>query len=120
MTIRKIKKLAEASYTDNHIDKKAINKISLILKGKELKFYVKALKNFNKRNTVEFYVPSKKMVTDDMIKSISNFFKNKIVNLIEEPSLIAGARIIDNDMIYELNLKDSLENLIDHIQKSYD
>ena len=33
---------------------------------------------------------------------------------------MAGLRIVDNDMIYELNLKDSMENMVDYLQKTYD
>jgi F0F1-type ATP synthase delta subunit len=51
---------------------------------------------------------------------LKKFFNNKELLFIEDKSLIAGIRIIDYDIVYELNLKDSLENMIRHVQKSYD
>lgn len=120
MQTKKIKKLAEMTYSGNKINEKIVKLASGKLKKSELKVYLKSLKNMQKKKVLKVYVPSKKLISRDIENRLVKFFKNKELNFIEDKSLIAGIRVVDNDMIYELNLKDSFENLIEYIQRSYD
>ncbi|MEK7186571.1 MAG: hypothetical protein AAB675_04415 [Patescibacteria group bacterium] len=120
MTTKKIRKLAEITYVDREINRNILKKASLKLTKKELKIYIKSLKNIQKKIFLKVYVPSKKIFTIEFRKSLEKFFENKELEVIEDPSLMAGLRIVDNDMIYELNLKDSMENMVDYLQKTYD
>ncbi|MDP2673224.1 MAG: hypothetical protein Q8O84_05410, partial [Nanoarchaeota archaeon] len=107
MLIRKIKKLALKSYNENSLNEKVISLVSKKLNKKNLKVYINELKRINDSKIVKVYVPNREFLTDKMMKSLSKFFENKELRIIEEPDLIAGLRIIDNDLIYELNLRDS-------------
>lgn len=120
MTTKKIQKLAEKTYLSENLNKGVLNKISTSLGRKKLKEYIKELKNIEKRKLVKIYVPSKKVLTNELENSLKKFFQNKKLSIIEDPSILAGIKIIDNDMVYELNLRDSLTHIIEHIQKSYD
>lgn len=120
MSIKKIKKLALKSYNENSLNEKILSLVSKKLNKKDLKVYISELKRINESRIVKVYVPNRKILTDRMTKSLSKFFDNKELRIIEEPDLIAGLRIIDNDLIYELNLRDSLENMIEYLKKSYD
>ena len=41
----------------------------------------------------------------------------KNIQLKEDKSLIAGIKIVDNDLIYESNVKNTLENLVSFIKQ---
>lgn len=119
MTTKQIKKLAMQSFKDDNLDIKKMKRIVQILRKKELKTYIKFIKNLKNEREIKVFtaVGMKDKKTTDKITSI---FPNKKVRYFIEPGIIAGIRITDNDMVYEFNLKDSLENLIAHIKQSYD
>lgn len=120
MLIRKIKKLALKSYNGNSLNEKVIGLVSKKLNKKNLKVYINELKRINDSKIVKVYVPNREFLTNKMMQSLSKFFENKELRIIEKPDLIAGIRIIDNDLIYELNLRDSFENMIEYLKQSYD
>jgi F0F1-type ATP synthase delta subunit len=120
MSIKKIKKLAEHSFSNGKFDGKILTLVSSKLKKKDLKIYIKALRNIREKRIVKVYIPNMGILTESFRSSLKKFFNNKELLFIEDKSLIAGIRIIDYDIVYELNLKDSLENMIRHVQKSYD
>jgi hypothetical protein len=55
MTKKQIRNLATASYTENQLDNKKVNRISKILTRSELKEYIKAVINLEKSKTVTVY-----------------------------------------------------------------
>lgn len=120
MSIKKIKKLALKSFDENSLNEKIINIISGKLNKKNLKVYINELKRISDRRIVKVYVPDRNILTDRMTQGLSRFFNNKQLKIIEEPDLIAGLRIVDNDLIYELNLRDSFENMIEYLKETYD
>lgn len=119
MTINDIKKLAKQSFTKNNLDLKVIKKITTKLNKKQLKVYIKYLKKIENEKIIQVFTPIYK-IDDKVINKIKNMFPNKEIECIEDSSLIAGIRIVDNDMVYDFNLKDSLDNLIAHLKRSYD
>lgn len=120
MSIKKIKKIATQSYFGNELNKKTVDEVSTKLSRKELKTYIKYLKEINNKSVLRVYSPSRKIITDDIRRSLKRFFPDRDIFIIEDESLIAGLRIVDNDTIYELNLKDSFENIMKYIENSYD
>ncbi len=119
MTTKHIKKLAEQSFKKNSLDLKTIKKIITKLNRRDLKAYIKFLKKLENERIIQVFTPINK-IDDKVINKIKNMFPNKEIEHIEDSSLIAGIRIVDNDMTYDFNLKDSLDNLITHLKKSYD
>ena len=119
MKIREIKKLAEQSFTNGDLDVKIIKRTIALLGKKQLKVYIKFLKKLENERLVWVFTPVDK-VEDKITGRIKSMFPNKKIEYVTDPSLIAGLRVVDNDMVYEFNLKDSLDNLITHLKQSYD
>ena len=90
-----------------------------MLGDKQLKAYIKFLKKLENERLVWVFTPMDK-IEDKITGKIKSMFPNKKIEYVKDPSLIAGLRVIDNDMVYEFNLKDSLDNLITHLKRSYD
>ncbi|MDO8621292.1 MAG: hypothetical protein Q7R31_03350 [Candidatus Levybacteria bacterium] len=116
MDIKKIKKLVLLSYVHKKLNLIRVNKIARLLTRKDLKAYVKVLKSYEKENTVIINLPF--MYTDKKI--FDKMFRGKKIIYKEDPSLIAGVRIINNDIVYEHDLKNTLEDIATHIGLAYD
>lgn len=106
------------SFSQGELDPNKINIIKNNLQRRELKNYIKELEKIIKRNTV-FITSSIPFNTESKIKIESLFPRKKIEYHINQ-SLIVGLRVIDNDNLYELDLKKILENISSHIIESYD
>jgi len=119
MTIKQIKKLALQSFIDKNLDAKKIKKITLLLSRKQLKTYIKFIKKLEREKTVSVFTPMDK-VDQRITSKVKSMFPNKKIKYIQEPGLIAGIRVVDNDIVYEFNIKDSLDSLISHVRQSYD
>lgn len=119
MTTREIKKLAEQSFTYGNLDVKKIKRVISLLGKKQLKAYLKFLKKLENEKLVWVFTPMDK-VEDRITGKIKTMFPNKKIKYVTDSSLIAGLRVVDNDMVYEFNLKDSLNNLIIYLKQSYD
>jgi len=119
MKTLEIKKLAEKSFTNENLDIKKIKKITPLLGRKQLKVYIKFLKKLENIRTVWVFTPINN-IEKEIIDKLKSMFPRKRIEYITDSSLIAGLRIIDNDMVYELNLKDSLDGLITYLKRSYD
>lgn len=116
MTKKQIRKLVIASYTKNNLDGKLANKIANKLTRNELKTYIKLVKSSEQAKTVTL-ITSKLTDTVNLKKEMSKLFPQKNIQLKEDKSLIAGIKIVDNDLIYESNVKNTLENLVSFIKQ---
>ena len=116
MTIKQIKKLALASYTRNALDSKKVNRISKILTRSQLKTYLKMLKMIEKNKTLFVFLPNLSYI-NLLTKKIKQLFPDKKISFKKDESLIAGVKIVDNDNVYDFNLRNRLENLVLYINK---
>ncbi len=116
MDIKKIKKLVLASYVDKKLNPVRVKKITGLLARSDLKTYIKVLKSYEKENTVIINLP---FVYNDK-KMFEEMFKGKKIIYKEDPSLIAGIKIINNDIVYEYDLKNTLEDIATYIGLAYD
>jgi F0F1-type ATP synthase delta subunit len=116
MTIKQIKNLAMASYSNNSLDVKKINRISKFLNRTQLKRYIQFLKNFEKSKTV-IVTMSQLNVKSGLESELKKIFPGKKLQFFEDKSLLAGLKLTDNDIIYDFNLKNTLENLVSYINK---
>lgn len=116
MTRKQIRNLALASYTNNQLDNKKVNRISKILTRSELKEFIKAVKNVEKSKTVTVY-SAKISAGESLKKEIGKSFQNKKIEIKEDKKLIAGIKIIDNDNVYDFNLRNNLKNLVSYINQ---
>ncbi len=114
MIKKQIKKLAAASYTKNQLDEKKVKKIVKFLSRQELREYIKILKELEKGKQITVVVPHL-YKEKDIEKQLSGVFAGKKIVFKQDQSLLAGLRVENNDLVYELSLKDTLENLKSHI-----
>jgi F0F1-type ATP synthase delta subunit len=114
MTKKQIRSLVLASYTEDELDQKKINRITKLLNRSELKEYIKLVKMFEKSKTLTVYASS---LSDSTFirKELGKIFVNKKIEIIEDKKLIAGIKIIDNDNVYDFNVRNNLKNLVSYI-----
>ena|SRR5579859_8075027 len=114
-----IKKLAQVSYTNDNFDEEKVEKISNLLRKKDLKEYIRALKLIEKQKEIIVALPDIKSYnkSDNFFEKL--FIKKRIIYQ-DEPSLFLGLRITDNDMVYDINLKSRLEEAARTIEQNYE
>jgi F0F1-type ATP synthase delta subunit len=121
MTKRQIKLLAKASYVKNDLDSLKTNKIAKRLTREDLKKYLRTLKSIEKQKTVTVIVPEMGLSEKQGIeKKFKNLFKEKRIIIQTDPSLLVGLRIINNDLVYELSLKNTFDKINDYLLEQYD
>ncbi|HYM65380.1 MAG TPA: F0F1 ATP synthase subunit delta [Candidatus Sulfotelmatobacter sp.] len=115
MTKKQIVSIASKSFTNNRLDSKKVNRIIRLLKRKELKIYIKALKILENNKTVTIFSP-KKDKRNNLLNDFKLIFPDKKIIFKEDPSLIAGIRVINSDDVYDFNIKNSLKSLVTYIR----
>lgn len=116
MTKKNLKLLAQKSFKGNYMDPKKIKKIASLLKRSELRNYLNFLRLQDLQKKITVITPE---AAKGLQKTLSKMYPNRRINYAEDPSIILGIKVIDNDTIYELDLKDTLNSLKDYI-KQYD
>lgn len=117
MTKKQLKKLVLESYTGNNLNEKTVEKIAGFLNRKELKQYIKALKLKENKMSVTISLPHNATTGEKSL--VKNLFPAKKLIFKVDPSLILGFEVIDNDFMYNINLRNTLENLVTYVS-SYD
>ena len=107
MTKKIIAQLVAASYTKDTLDSKKVEKVVKLLSRSDLKLYIRGLKLAEKQKTITLVLPDKKFYN----KSLLSGTKKRVV-VMEDPSLLLGAKIIDNDMVYDVSLKNNITEFI--------
>lgn len=118
MTAKEIKALVKASYTNDALDEKKVEKIAKLLNRTDLKSYIRALRLEEKKHKVYIALPSKS-VYNKTRKDLENLYKGKEIIFEEDPSLLLGIRVLDNDMLYELSLEDRINKLAQETGENY-
>lgn len=113
MTRKLIKELAQKSFFRNNLDAKRVKYFVSKMKRKEIRGYLRTIKTIDSRNTVRIIFPSLTKIKKSDILRLSNFYKGRKIIVGEDPSLILGVRLIDNDLVYDFNLENSFENIIE-------
>jgi F0F1-type ATP synthase delta subunit len=116
MTTKQIKKLAVASYSANLLDIKKVNRITKLLNRTQLKRYIKFLKTLEQSKTLKVII-STRDAKNGLSKELKKLFPTKKLEFSEDKSLIAGMKLIDNDIVYDFNLKNTFENLVSYINQ---
>jgi len=110
-----IDKLVAQSYKANYLDQKKINKISTFLSRSDLKRYINGLKLAEKKKSLIISSP----INNQGLKKIQKLFPDKKIIFTKDPSLMLGVKIVDNDIVYEFTLKNSLDKIISYMQENY-
>lgn len=112
MDKRLLSQLVFESYTNGILDEERIAAIADRLNRRQLKEYIKALKHEENKKSVEVTVPAP--VDDDQIEMLGKIFPDKNIIYKNDPSLLSGIKVKNNDMIYDQSLKSILDKLVDH------
>lgn len=113
MTIKQIKLLAVKSFTRNELDPKKTKFFSAKMKRKDLRNYIREIKAIDDKNKVTIVVPEMKNLNKSNISVLLKHYKGKKIIYSEDPNLLVGIKVIDNDLIYDFNLKNSLESVLE-------
>lgn len=117
MNRQTLKQLVIGSYSNGDLDAKKVNKIADLLTKNELRLYIKALKNWEKQNMITIEIPQDGGFSLDELQDV---FPDKKLVVNVDPSLLLGMRLTDNDDLYEMSLRNSLEKITEHIKEQYD
>jgi hypothetical protein len=110
-----IKQLAVASFTNNILDENKVNRIIKYLTRGDLKNYIKALRLIQKSQTVTVFIPNQSY--NLIVNDIKKMYPNKTIVTQIDKSLIAGVKIINNDEVFESNIKNNINNLVNYISQ---
>lgn len=121
MTRRQIKLLAQASYVRNNLDSIKCNKIADKLTREDFKRYLRILKTIEREKTVTVIVPEMTLGEKQNVeKRFGSMFKDKRIQVETDQSLVVGLKIIDNDLVYELSLRDTISRINNYLLEQYD
>ena len=109
-------KLIEASYKNNYLDQKIVNKIVSLISKQDLKKYIGGLKLVEKKKSLIISSP----IDNQDLKKFEKLFPHKKIILKKDPSLMLGVSVVDNDTVYEFTLKNSLDKIMSYIEQNYD
>lgn len=96
------------SYTHGELDEEKVTSFAKKLNRRQLKEYINALKQEEKKRVVEVFLVGQPGTIEK--QAIKKMFPKKKIIYYENPTLIAGIKIQNNDDIHEFNLRDSLES----------
>ncbi len=120
MIKKQIKELAQKSFNKGVLDEAKVALIAKTLKRKDLKRYIRALKRVENENTVKVSTSfnNELSIPKDVKTDIKNMYPGKKIQYLYDPDLAAGIKIVCNDMYYEYNVKNSLEEILAHIRET--
>ncbi len=117
MNRQTLKQLVIESNSYGELDAAKVNKIADLLTKKELKLYIKALKNWERQTKIFIDVPNDSGLNVD---DLNDLFPNKKMVVSIDPTLLLGMRLQDNDDVFEMSLKHTLDKITEHITEQYD
>lgn len=118
MTKRLLQQLVLASYQHDSLSAKKVDEISTRLTRQDLKAYIRALKLMEQKKKISVALPDTNLYNTSK-KSLQEIFPDKELFFQEDPSLLLGMRIIADDMVYDMSLKDRLESVLDEVEQQY-
>lgn len=118
MTKRLLQQLVLVSYTGNKLDAKKVDEIAKRLDKRDLKAYIRALKLMEQQKKVYIAMP-KSSVYNTGKNNLKSIFPEKEFVFEEDPSLLLGFKLVDNDMVYETSLKNRLESIVEEVDQQY-
>ena len=114
-----LKKIVAASYNQKEmLDELSVDSIASHLSRKELKEYIRALKQLEQKKRI--IVDTSFVPTEAQKELFREQFSGKDVVFQVNQELLLGVKITDNDIVYDMNLKRTLDALEDFIDQQYD
>lgn len=116
MDSRFITKLALSSYTNDSLDEKKVMRVAIQLSRHDLKRYIRALKAIERKNMLFVRIPNKKRYA----QTLEDVFRGRNIIVDEDPELLMGIRITDDDMVYDMSLENKLNTILEDLDENYD
>lgn len=113
-----LKQLISESYTGDELDPTKVMKIADVLTRSELKAYIHALKEQESKTSVTLTIPEGMEGLE--LEQFKDIFPDKKLFVEKDPDLILGVKATDNDNVYEFNLRNTLEKMVEYIEEKYD
>lgn len=114
-----LKKVITASYNNkNELDEDRVTSIATHLTRKDIKEYIRALKQLEKRK--QLVVDTSFVPTAKQEEILRERFPGKDVIFHVNSDLLFGIKITDNDIVYDMNLQRTLDAIEDYIEQQYD
>lgn len=114
-----LKKIIASSYNaKNELDENAVESIATHLSRKEIKEYIRALKQLEKKKRLVVDTSFEPTKTQEEI--FKNRYPDKEVVFHFNPELLFGIKITDNDIVYDMNLQRTLDAIEEFIETQYD
>ena len=110
-----IQGLVVKSYKQDQLDESIVDLVANKLTRRQLKEYIKLLKQQASKKQVIVTVP--KSLNSEERDMLQKLFNGKKIMYTVDPSMISGIRIVDNDVEYEISLDQIFQNLIAHVSK---
>lgn len=117
MTIKLLKQLINYSYNNNLLNPKNVNRIAGLLNRSDLKQYIRAIKIQERKLNIFIDTPINNVDNKDKFNDI---FPDKNITYRNDPTLMLGARVTADDMILDINLNNTLDNIIKFVEEDYD
>lgn len=105
-----VKLLVKESYKDGQLVKENVDYIAARLSRKELKSYIKLLKEEEIKQQV--FVTSAETLSKADIDKIQKLYPGKIITSSVDKTMISGVRIVENNKEYEVNLNRRFHDII--------
>lgn len=119
MTKRLLQQLVLASYTNNILDAKKVAKLSTTFDKRDLKAYIRALKLMEQEKRIYVAMPEANLYNIHK-KDLQKLFPGKELIFQEDPTLLLGIQLIDNDIVYEASLRDRLNSILEELEQQYE
>lgn len=116
MNSKKINKLVAASYKNEYLDQKKVTRIAALISKTDLKKYINGLKLAEKKKSLIVSSP----VNNQDVKTFEKLFPHKKIIFRKDSSLLLGMQVVDNDIVYEFTLKNSLDRILNYLEQNYD
>lgn len=113
MTKKQLENLVLQSYTRDLLDERKVAAFASLLTRFQLKQYIKRLKSSENQKTVNVMLSH--LPTKAQQEMINRLFPGKRIKYEFDKNLLVGIKIINNDQVFDLNLKDTLDNLLSHV-----
>lgn len=113
-----IKQLAQESFDNNNLSDKKITLITARLKRTDTRAYLQALKLLTQQKTV--FVQTPIAIDESAQKQLQIMFPNKKIVYTIHKDLLAGMRIIDNDLLYDYSLGAKIDKVLAHAYDTND
>lgn len=118
MTKKQLKELLGKSYTKDKLDSEKVEMIANVLPRRDLKNYIRGIKTWEKRKNIVISLPY--LPSEEEKRKLESLYPKKSLIYDIDPELLVGVRVNENDTIMDFSARNALNNLLEHLDQTYD